>query len=164
MNPVKLVPAEAAGNFTAQYSIHRPPCLHPRPEPYTLGLDSLPQAGVPQGEVTKYHWGSERIYPGTGRDYWLYVPQQYNPAEPACLMLFQDGVGYILSPDCALPQVFDNLIHKGEMPVTIGLFINPGEIGPGLPLYGGNDNRSLEYDALAGSVCPFSVGGTAARG
>jgi len=154
MNPAKLVPAEAAGNLPLSIPPMDLPAFIAGPEPYTLGLDSQPQAGVPQGEVTKYHWVSERIYPGTGRDYWLYVPQQYNPAEPACLMVFQDG-GLYLAPDCAVPQVFDNLIHKGDMPVTIGLFINPGDTGPGLPLYGGNDNRSLEYDALGSQYARF---------
>jgi hypothetical protein len=66
-------------------------------EPYTLGPDSLPKPGTPQGEITKYHWISQRIYPGVERDYWLYIPQQYDRKQPACLMVFQDGAGYKLS-------------------------------------------------------------------
>jgi enterochelin esterase-like enzyme len=128
----------------------------PGEEPYSLGPDSLPQDGVPVGEITQYHWKSEFIYPGTERDYWLYVPQQYHPAQPACLMVFQDGKGY-LGTSIRVPTVFDNLIQRGEMPVTIGLFVNPGDRGPGNPLYGGTDNRSVEYDSLGDRYARFLI-------
>lgn len=127
-----------------------------RDEPYHLGPDSLPQPEVPQGEVTKYHWKSESIYPGTERDYRLYVPRQYDGARPACLMVFQDGELY-LGPDINVPVVFDNLIHQGDMPVTIGLFVNAGDKGPGMPIYGGTDNRSLEYDSLGDRYARFLI-------
>src|SRR5436309_12846019 len=61
---------------------------------YKLGPDSMPQEGVPLGEVTKYHWSSN-IFPGTERDYWVYVPKQYDPARAACVMVFQDGGNYV---------------------------------------------------------------------
>src|SRR5262245_59174704 len=95
---------------------------------YKLGPDSQVQAGVPRGEVTQYSWTS-RIFPGTVRDYWVYVPKQYDPAKPACVMVFQDGGGYVKEDGSwRVPVVFDNLIHKNEMPVTIGIFINPGVV------------------------------------
>ena len=124
------------------------PGLLPQDEPYALGPDSLPQPDVPHGDLLPFHWSSSRIYPGTERDYWLYVPRQYDPTQPACLMVFQDGQSHYLSPDINVPIVFDNLIHKREMPVTLGLFVNPGDKGPGMPIWGGTDNRSLEYDSL----------------
>ncbi len=130
------------------------PAFAPGPEPYSLGPDSQPKAGVPAGELTALRFESRRIYPGTQRDVWVYVPRQFNPAQPACLMVFQDGALY-LGPDCAANVVFDNLIHAGEMPVTIGVFINPGDKGPGLPIYGGADNRSLEYDSLGDPYARF---------
>ncbi len=125
-------------------------------EPYTLGPDSFPQAGVPSGVVTKHHWISTSIYPGTQRDYWLYVPQQYDGTSPACLMVFQDGDQY-LGPQVSTAVVFDNLIHKGEMPVTIGLFVDPGDIGPGHLVYGGTNNRSFEYDSLGDQYARFLI-------
>ncbi len=115
--------------------------------PYTLGPASLPQAGVPQGTLTQFHWTSQRVYPGTERDYWLYVPRQYDGTEPASLMVFQDGARY-LSPEINTPVVFDNLIHKGELPVLLGLFVNAGHTGASQPASGPADNRSLEYDSL----------------
>ena len=47
--------------------------------------DSKPQDGVPKGEVTKYTFENSKIFPGTMRDYWVYVPKQYTrPSRPAC--------------------------------------------------------------------------------
>ena len=94
---------------------------------YVLGIDSLPQEGVPQGTVTKHTWNDSRIYPGTSHEYWVYVPAQYTDTESAAVMVFQDGQGYVdREGSVRATTVFDNLIHKGEMPVTIGIFINPG--------------------------------------
>ena len=129
--------------------------------PYELGPDSKPQDGVPKGTVTKYHHKSEKVYPGVERDYWVYVPAQHDGAKPACLMVFQDGAYYLgNSPGggkLAAPVVFDNLIHKGEMPLTIGLFINAGDKGPGYPIWGGRDNRSVEYDSLGDRYARFLI-------
>lgn len=126
----------------------------PADEQYSLGPDSREQPGVPRGQVTAFHWSSRQIYPGTERACWLYVPEQYEAARPAGLMVFQDGASY-LRPDVNVPVVFDNLIHAGEMPVTLGLFVNPGDKGPGNPAYGGSDNRSVEYDSLGDRYARF---------
>ena len=64
------------------------------PQEYVLGPDSQRQPGVPQGAVTKHEWTS-KIYPGTVRDYWVYVPAQYKPDKPACTMVFQDGSTFV---------------------------------------------------------------------
>jgi enterochelin esterase-like enzyme len=104
--------------------------------------------------LTQHRWTTSSIYPNVEREYWVYVPQQYDPATPACLMVFQDAYIY-LGEDINTPLVFDNLIHKGEMPVTIGLFVTAGETGPGLPLWGGTDNRSVEYDSLGDTYARF---------
>src|SRR5262249_27690151 len=89
---------------------------------YKLGPDSQKQPGVPEGKVTKHTWKST-IFPDTVRDYWVYVPAQYDKAKPACVMVFQDGADYVnTTSELRVPIVFDNLIHKGEMPVTIGIF------------------------------------------
>jgi enterochelin esterase family protein len=117
-------------------------------EPYDLGADSKKQEGVPEGTITKYHWVNKTIYVGTQRDYWLYVPKQYDSSKPTCLMIFQDGQDY-LGPDVQANVVFDNLIYKGDIPVIIGLFIDPGDKGPGNPIYGGTGNRGVEYDSVS---------------
>jgi gluconolactonase len=122
---------------------------------YALGPDSQAHEGVPHGEVIQYSWVS-KIFPGTQRDYWVYVPKQYDPAKPACVMVFQDGAGYVKeNGSWRVPIVFDNLIHKKEMPVTIGIFINPGVVPAasdnGLPRF----NRSFEYDGLGDQYARF---------
>jgi enterochelin esterase-like enzyme len=116
------------------------------PVRYAYGPDSSPQAGVPRGTILDYEWTASRVFPGTTRRYWVYVPAQYSPAEPASLMVFQDGHMY-LDPDGEIRAsvVFDNLIHRGEMPVTIGVFVDPGE----------PENRNAEYDAFDDAYATF---------
>jgi enterochelin esterase family protein len=125
-------------------------------EEYKLGPDSMRQEGVPHGGVTKNVWRS-KIFPGTVRDYWVYVPAQYDGKKPACVMVFQDGQAYVNETgDFRVPIVFDNLIHKGDMPVTIGIFINPGHVGkqtPKSPWEG--SNRSFEYDTVSDQYARF---------
>ncbi|MGO9275614.1 MAG: SMP-30/gluconolactonase/LRE family protein [Terriglobia bacterium] len=124
-------------------------------EEYPLGPDSQRQPGVPQGIVTHYTWTS-RVFPGTERDYWVYVPGQYTPDKPACVMVFQDGEGFIKEDGRArIPIVFDNLIAKRAMPVTIGIFINPGVLKAVSPDQQSRFNRSFEYDGLGDRYARF---------
>ena len=123
---------------------------------YKLGPDSFPQAGVPVGTVEKFSWKESKIYPGTERDYWVYVPKQYDAAKPACLMVFMDGGGYMsTNGSFRTTVVFDNLIHKKEMPVTIGVFINPGNVPAAEPGQKGRSNRSYEYDSVGDLYARF---------
>src|SRR4051794_305276 len=106
----------------------RQPVDFSTPVRYAYGPDSSPQAGVPRGTTVELGWNASRVFPGTSRRYWVYVPARYTGAEPASLMVFQDGWMY-LDPDGEIRAgvVFDNLIHRAEMPVTIGVFVDPGE-------------------------------------
>jgi enterochelin esterase-like enzyme len=89
---------------------------------YPLRPDSFRHEGVPRGKVSRHEWRESRVYPGTVRRYYVYLPAQYDAKEPAALMVFQDGHTYIKEDgDFRVPVVFDNLIHKREMPVTIGV-------------------------------------------
>jgi enterochelin esterase family protein len=127
---------------------------------YTLGPDSTRQAGTPQGRVEgPFVWKSPTVFQGTVRQYWVYVPAQYDTAKPAAVMVFQDGHKYVdLEQEYRVPIVFDNLIHKGEMPVTIGIFVNPGQRGDALPENPWRaDNRSWEYDSLGEQYARFLV-------
>src|SRR5881296_521950 len=89
---------------------------------YTPGPDSLPQADTPKGEVTKYTFDQSKIFPGTTREYWVYVPKQHDAAKAAPVMVFQDGIQY------SAPVVFDNLIHKKAIPPLIGIFAMHGRV------------------------------------
>ncbi len=121
-------------------------------EDYTLGPDSLKQEGVPTGTVTKHTWNQSKIFPGTERSYWIYVPAQYQASVPACVMVFQDGNGYVGEKGHSrVPTVFDNLIHQKAMPVTIGIFLDPGQF-PSVNDSKPRSNRSFEYDSLGISM------------
>ena len=94
---------------------------------YRLGPDSLPQEGVPKGEIRGPFTLPSQVYPGTQHTYWVYVPAQYDPAVPAALMVFQDGQAFKDEKgDMRAQNVMDNLIYRREIPVMIGVFINPG--------------------------------------
>lgn len=122
---------------------------------YPLGPDHQRQAGVPRGAVSKHTWVS-KIFPGTVRDYWVYVPAQYKAQQPAAVMIFQDGGGFVNEQGrWRAPVVFDNLIHKGELPVTVGIFINPGVLPAGSAAQQNRYNRSYEYDGLGDRYARF---------
>ncbi|MDP4212526.1 MAG: SMP-30/gluconolactonase/LRE family protein [Bacteroidota bacterium] len=110
---------------------------------YALDSASLEHPGVPKGEVLKFSFNHSAIFPGTERDYWLYIPAQYRPDKPACVYINQDGIQWMA------PTVFDNLIYQHEMPVTIGVFISPGIVRSADKDHAlDRINRSLEYDGL----------------
>jgi len=122
---------------------------------YGLGPDSEVQDGVARGKVTQSKWTS-KIFEGTERDYWIYVPAQYNEKEPACVMVFQDGGSYVNEKgQFRVPVVFDNLIHKKELPLTIGVFLNPGTIKAKAEGEKDRSNRSFEYDTLSDQYAQF---------
>lgn len=124
-------------------------------ENYLLGRDSLKQEGVPTGKVTQHTWNTSKVFAGTQRDYWVYVPAQYDGSKPVCVMVFQDGKGYVdETGHSRVPTVLDNLIHQQAMPITIGIFIDPGRF----PSDSGNrprSNRSFEYDTLSDAYARF---------
>lgn len=101
------------------------------------------------GDLQQYSFDKSKIFPGTVRDYWVYVPKEYDPAKPACLFVCQDGIQY------DAPKVFDQLIAAKEMPVTIGVFVRPGVV----PATGDDAlaryNRSFEYDGLGDGYARF---------
>ena len=116
-------------------------------ETYTVHPDAIAQPGVPRGKVIQQPKFKSKVFAGTERDWWIYVPAQYRSSRPAALMVFQDGQGHSKQ----VPVVFDNLIHKGDMPVTAAVFINPGVFADG------RRNRSFEYDTLSGDYARFVI-------
>jgi enterochelin esterase family protein len=124
-------------------------------EHYDYSVDSQPQKGVPVGKLEKFAWKQSRIFPDTVRDVTVYIPQQYQPGSEACLMVWQDGSRHVdPSGSMRASVVFDNLIHKKDMPVTIGVFVDPGRK---ISQKQGDKaaNRSLEYDSLGDAYVRF---------
>ncbi len=133
--------------------------LEIRTEGLELGPDSLPQDGVPKGSLEGPFEFHSKIIDGTVRQYWVFVPAQYDAGKPASVLVFQDGQR-ATNPNGSLrvPQVLENLIAKKEIPVTIGIFITPGNRSEHYPdnLGMGNpNNRAQEYDALGDRYARF---------
>ncbi|MBK5272516.1 MAG: SMP-30/gluconolactonase/LRE family protein [Bacteroidia bacterium] len=119
-------------------------------ENYPVDSASVEHPGVPKGEVMKFTFDQSKIFPGTWREYWVYVPAQYKPDKPACVYVNQDGLQW------KAPTVFDNLIYKNEMPVTIGVFVRPGVVVADSSSGALNRfNRSFEYDGLGDAYARF---------
>ncbi|MGE3820694.1 MAG: alpha/beta hydrolase [Isosphaeraceae bacterium] len=139
----------------AQVRSQPPSPSAPNPDSqYRLGPDSLPQEGVPRGEIRGPFTLPSQAYPGTQHTYWVYVPAQYDPAVPVALMVFQDGHAFKNEKgDMRAQNVMDNLIYRREIPVMLGVFINPGrrpdQPEPTPQNWGDRDtNRPTEYNSL----------------
>ena len=114
-----------------------------------LGPDSQVQAGVPVGDVVKAEFAESKVYPGTWREYWVYIPKQLDRAKPAPVMVFQDGLQY------SAPVVFDNLIHKKQIPPMVGVFVMHGRVRAASADALDRMNRSYEYDSVSGEYARF---------
>ena len=122
-------------------------------EKYPAHPDSEKKAGVPEGKIEGPFPFESTIYPGTKRNYHLYIPSQYNPKKPACVLVILDGMGR--ASEWKLPIVMDNLIASGEMPVTIGIFIEPGVVPAANENAQPRFNRSVEYDGVGDRFARF---------
>lgn len=148
--PAAQPPADGRGGRGGQQPL--PPGPNPNSQ-YRLGPDSMPQEGVPKGEIRGPYTLPSNVYPGTQHTYWVYVPAQYDAAIPASLMVFQDGQAFKdENGDLRAQNVMDNLIYRREIPVMIGVFINPGrrpdqaEPSPQTGWGDGTTNRGIEYN------------------
>jgi sugar lactone lactonase YvrE/enterochelin esterase-like enzyme len=119
-----------------------------------LPPDSLPQPGVPKGQVLgPFEWRSQ-IYPGTVREYHLYVPAQYDASKPTPVFVVNDGLR-LAENSLHVPTVLDNLIHQGKVPVQIGIFVPPGTVPAVKEGAWVRSNRSFEYDGLGDRYARF---------
>ena len=137
--------------------------------------EAYPLADVPQGDVVRFkNWDQSTVYAGTRRDFWVYKSNGASADQPLNLTVFNDGPGYLArSGAVRATTVLDNLIHAGELPPTLAVFINPG-LPPGveLPAAGQRPDplamqqRSVEYDSchdrylafLQDEILPFVIG------
>ena len=103
----------------------------------------------PKGDVLTFSFDTSKIFPGTTREYAVYVPAQHDGKTPACVHVNQDGIQF------NAPAVFDRLIHEKKMPVTIGVFVKPGVVPATREAALGRFNRSFEYDGLGPDYARF---------
>jgi sugar lactone lactonase YvrE/enterochelin esterase-like enzyme len=118
---------------------------------YEPGPDSKPQPGVPKGKTFSFKLETSKIFPGTSRTITVYVPAQYTGDKPACVYVGLDGLGF------GVTTVFDNLIHKKEMPVTIAVGVSPGIVASTNDKENPRFNRSFEFDGLNDSLARLIV-------
>lgn len=120
---------------------------------FPLTADSKPQPGVAKGTMLKGSYTARQgsVFPGTVREYQLYLPAGFDKSQPTPFMVFQDGVIY------QAPVVFDNLIARKVIPPLVGLFIKPGVVPAAndnaLPRF----NRSYEYDSVTDTYSRFLI-------
>jgi enterochelin esterase family protein len=122
---------------------------------FDLPAEAQAQEGVPRGTLRELRHTSQGAYPGVSRTLRVYEPAHGSDG-PRALIVFQDGSRY-LGPEANAVNVLDHLIHQDVLPPTVALFIEPGEQGPGLPIYGGPGNRSIEYDSIGPVYACFLI-------
>lgn len=108
-----------------------------------LPLEAQTQSGVSAGTLEKRRHTGTRVYSGVARDYWVYVPAQQ--ADEMALLVVQDARLY-LADTFKLPAMLDALIAAGDIPPTVAVLVEPGDL-PDAP-ENSRGNRSLEYDSL----------------
>ncbi|MEZ6062959.1 MAG: alpha/beta hydrolase-fold protein [Planctomycetaceae bacterium] len=124
-------------------------------EDYPTPPEAVERDGVPKGRIDGPHEFRSTIYPGTVRNYWVYVPAQYDAAKPAALMIVQDGLGK--AKGWNLSTVLDNMIHSGEIPVQLGIFIDHGVVPAPHENAQPRFNRSFEYDSMGDRYARFLI-------
>ena len=113
---------------------------------YPLTDESKPQPGVPRGTTWSFELHNSKEFPGTARAIGVYVPAEYTSKKPACVYVALDGI------DNQIPAVFDNLIYKHEMPVTIAVGVAAGSVAAAGSEQDSRMERSLEFDSLNGRL------------
>ncbi len=128
------IPAVAAAD---QASTYVPPLLKPE--------DILP------GEIKQCQFNTSQIFPGTVRDVTVFIPAQYDGSKPVCVYVKTDGY----RPN--EKTMLETMIAGKEMPVTVGVFVRPGEVPA--PMQGtlGRRNRDFEYDGVSDNNVRFLV-------
>lgn len=115
---------------------------------YEHGPDSARRPSVPVGQTVELTLTTSAVYPGTSRRVWVHAPAGCDAAKPAALVVFQDGWWY-LDPHGEVRGgiVLDNLVSAGDLPMTIGVFVDPGEF-ESVDDRDERKNRNAEYDAF----------------
>lgn len=123
-----------------------------------LSETAKPKAGVPVGKVERFRWVESKVFPGTEREWAIYIPAQYQAEKPAHAVVFLDGSGYLKSDgNSRATVVLDNMISAGEIPPTVAIFVNPGSIPAKMPNAKARSTRSFEYDPPTEECARFLI-------
>jgi enterochelin esterase-like enzyme len=139
-------PDSINGHFNGEILL----CLNvPGDAAYHPCVEAYPADDVPRSTVTHLTgWAQSTIYPETRRDIWISLPA--NLDGDAALLVCQDGKDYVdKNGDVRAVEVLDSLMQSGEIPPTIGVFVDPGQSDsvPG--------QRNVEYDTMDDTYVTF---------
>lgn len=121
---------------------------HVQIEEYQMPPEWTPSPEVPAGRLESFEFSESRVFPNTIRQVSVYVPASYEADKEAALMVWQDGSRHA-DPNGQMRAtvVMDHLIAQKKMPVTVGVFIDPGRRA-GQKSGDKAGNRGFEYDSL----------------
>lgn len=98
---------------------------------------------IKPGRIETFQFTQSKIFPGTVREITVFIPAQYDASKPACVYVKTDGYN---------PREKANLelaIATKEMPVTVGVFVRPGEVPAPMKGTAPRRNRDFEYDGIS---------------
>jgi len=129
--------------------------LNPLPGAKMPSLEALKataaSSGVPKGVIKEFTFTDSVIFPGTKRTGMVFIPAQYDGSKPACVYVRQDGY------NPKEKTMLEALIAAREMPVTIGVFVRPGDMPATKPGMVGRRNRCFEYDGVGDNYARFLI-------
>ncbi|EDY17325.1 SMP-30/Gluconolaconase/LRE domain protein [Chthoniobacter flavus Ellin428] len=108
-------------------------------------------ADIKPGEIKKFTFAESKIFPGTTREVTVFVPAQYDGSKPACVYVKTDGY------NPKEKEYLERMIATKEMPVTVGVFVRPGEVPAPMKGTLGRRNRDFEYDGVNDNNVRFLV-------
>ena len=90
--------------------------------PSTYVAPEIKPEDILKGELKEFTFSSSTIFPGTVRQVTVFIPAQYDGSRPACVYVKTDGFNPVEH------SLLETMIATKEMPVTIGVFVRPGEL------------------------------------
>jgi enterochelin esterase-like enzyme/sugar lactone lactonase YvrE len=119
--------------------------------PSTYVAPEIKPEDVLKGEIKNCTFSNSVIFPGTVRQVAVFIPAQYDGSQPACVYVKTDGY------NPREPSLLETLIATREMPVTIGVFVRPGDLTATVKNTMGRRNRCFEYDGVGDQNVRFLV-------
>lgn len=119
--------------------------------PSTYVPPEIKPEAVRQGQIKSFAFAESAIFPGTVRDVTVFIPAQYDGSRPACVYVKTDGYNPREKP------LLETMIATREMPVTVGVFVRPGELPATVKDTMGRRNRCFEYDGVGDNNVRFLV-------
>lgn len=117
----------------------------------TYEAPEIAPEAVPPGEIKQTSFSQSKVFPGTVRDVTVFIPAQYDGSKPACVYVKTDGY------NPREKALMETMIATGEMPVTVGVFVRPGNLPAPMPDTLGRRNRCFEYDGVGDNQVRFLV-------